>query len=397
MSSEVCLLVVLSIVLVGILMWKLLRPRDARRKIVCPETKYPPVPMLKPGSDTQKLVFTGHQDSDCDSIFASIGAAALYGGIAARSNNDAVKKDITLALQRASLPLPIRVDAVAVAGADIAWGLVDHEAASLNPLGVDVTKIVYVVDHHLLEGVMPGMNKIIYVDIKPWGSTCTILTWQYIFYGVPISKEVATGLMCGIISDTINLFVNTTEYDRMALDVLRGAAGMSLADFNGLAKDLIAAGSDYSGMTPTDIINNDYKTYTVKPDPDDASKDINLGISSIKTVDLSMFGVGNAANLATYIGTMDSIRTKTGLNIMLAGIILVSSTEAPSPIILLYGSDQASKDLANNPAMGGTKINDNMLQTAFLSRKTDLVPAILKILNPARFVPKLPVKAMRRR
>jgi inorganic pyrophosphatase/exopolyphosphatase len=342
-----------------------------RQKKESNSLKFPPVPKLF--NSNQILAFTGHVEADCDTIFAAIGAATLYGGVPARAKDDSIKKDVSFALKQSGLSLPLTTEDLITKGGDFAWGLVDHEAASLNPTNIDISKVVFIADHHLMEGVKDGMNKILYVDIKPWGSTCTILTWQFVFYGITIPPSVAKGLLCGIISDTINLEVNTTPYDTQAVDILRNAANMSLADVQTLAIGLISAGSDYTGMTPEQILQNDYKAVTI------AGKTI--GISSIKTVDASLFGVNNSNNLTTYITALDKKRKDSNLNMAFAGIIVVSATAPPSKIVLLYGSDDESAVLAKNPTIMTSIVNSNMVQTAFVSRKTDLVPAFIKALQ----------------
>ena len=354
-----------SLVLFVICIFLLVRKKNETNSL-----KFPPVPKLF--SSNQILAFTGLVQDDCDTIFAAIGAATLYGGVPARANDTLIKKDVYFALVQSGLPTPQITDLIQ---GDIAWGLVYHKAASLNPISknFDVSKVVFIADHHLIEGVVPGMNKIPYVDIKPWGSTCTIITWQFVFYGISIPQNVAKGLLCGIISDTINLEVNTTPYDTQAVDILRKAASMSLVDVQTLAIGLISAGSDYTGMTPGDILQNDYKAVTI------AGKKI--GISSIKTVDASLFGVNNANNLTTYIKALDTKRQKEGLDMAFAGIIVVSATAPPSKIVILYGSDLPSKVLATNPNIMTSIVNLNMVQTAFFSQKTDLVPAFTNVLQ----------------
>lgn len=65
----------------------------------------------------------------------------------------------------------------------------------------------------------------IFLDIRPWGSCCSIIAHNYVRRGKMMSQGVARILLCGILSDTINLMSpTTTDADRIALVMLTAVA-----------------------------------------------------------------------------------------------------------------------------------------------------------------------------
>ena len=66
----------------------------------------------------------------------------------------------------------------------------------------------------------------IYVDIRPWGSACTIIAHTFMRERRLPSKPVAGMLLSGILSDTLNLkSPTTTPTDRVVMATLAELAG----------------------------------------------------------------------------------------------------------------------------------------------------------------------------
>ena len=65
-----------------------------------------------------------------------------------------------------------------------------------------------------------------YIDIRPWGSACTIVAHTYLRIRKPIPPKVAGILLSGILSDTLNLrSPTTTDHDRLVVAVLAEISG----------------------------------------------------------------------------------------------------------------------------------------------------------------------------
>jgi len=177
-------------------------------------------------------VFVGHTNTDMDSIGSAIGASELYGGIPARAE-ESLNGEIEFALQYSGLPTPEYFDKVpgAVASLPDTPGvgivLVDHNEPKQSPLAFmsqklpdsvrkhNVARIRGVIDHHAISEGFSSAGPL-FMDIRPWGSACSIICSNYIRKGTPIAEGIAKILLCGILSDTLNLTSpTTTDADRL--------------------------------------------------------------------------------------------------------------------------------------------------------------------------------------
>jgi manganese-dependent inorganic pyrophosphatase len=76
---------------------------------------------------------------------------------------------------------------------------------------------------------------------------------------VPLSKNLAGLLMCGMISDTLNLTSpTTTDVDRVLMADLAQASGIVPAD---LAAEIFSVGSPLLTMSPQEAVTADSKEY----------------------------------------------------------------------------------------------------------------------------------------
>ncbi|KNC78657.1 hypothetical protein SARC_08923, partial [Sphaeroforma arctica JP610] len=138
--------------------------------------------------------WTGHLRTDTDSIAGAIGAADLFDGIAARSSemNDESK-----------------------------WVLNQYTVANPEYIDIDPNRIVGIVDHHPLLSSTVVIDEPIRIDIRPVGSTSTIVACYYGSANKPMSEDIAGILMSAILLDTVNLnSPTTTEFDITMLSCL---------------------------------------------------------------------------------------------------------------------------------------------------------------------------------
>ena len=135
--------------------------------------------------------------------------------------------------------------------------LVDHNEASQAVDGIAHYRIREVIDHHRL-GTLSTDYPIMFIS-KPVGSTSTLITNLYREYKVPIPREIASILLCGILSDTLILqSTTTTDEDRETASYLSDITGL---DSKQLGKDVIAAGSRIKGRSAHDLVTQDMKEY----------------------------------------------------------------------------------------------------------------------------------------
>jgi manganese-dependent inorganic pyrophosphatase len=135
--------------------------------------------------------------------------------------------------------------------------LVDHNELSQAVHGAEKVRIVEILDHHRIGGLM-SETPILFWN-NPVGSTSTIVSLCYRQAGVPIPKPIAGLLLAGVISDTLNLTSPTaTPVDREIVEHLCKVAGV---DARELAAEIFAVGSPLLTMTPEQTIQADSKEY----------------------------------------------------------------------------------------------------------------------------------------
>ncbi len=135
--------------------------------------------------------------------------------------------------------------------------LVDHNELTQAVDGADLVPIAEILDHHRI-GAPPTESPILFLN-RPVGSTSTIIGALFQQSGVPIPKNLAGLLMCGMISDTLNLTSpTTTDVDRELMAELSQLCGIASAD---LAAEIFSVGSPLLTMTPEEAVTADSKEY----------------------------------------------------------------------------------------------------------------------------------------
>lgn len=135
--------------------------------------------------------------------------------------------------------------------------LVDHNEMSQMVEGADNYKIQEVIDHHRI-GPLSTTYPITFIN-KPIGSTSTIITTLYQESKIPIPKDIASLLLCGILSDTLILqSATTTEIDRQTAQYLSNITDL---DIQTIGKEILTAGSRIKGRSAGEVIHQDMKEY----------------------------------------------------------------------------------------------------------------------------------------
>ena len=136
--------------------------------------------------------------------------------------------------------------------------LVDHNEMSQAVEGVEQYKIQEVIDHHRI-GAIPTKNPITFIN-RPVGSTATQIAGLYKEYKIPIPKDIAALLLCGILSDTLILqSATTTDVDRVTAEYLSDITDL---DIKQLGNEILIAGSNVSGRDAGELVRQDLKEYT---------------------------------------------------------------------------------------------------------------------------------------
>lgn len=136
--------------------------------------------------------------------------------------------------------------------------LVDHNELSQAVEGIEHYAIREVIDHHRI-GAIPTKNPITFIN-RPVGSTSTQIAVLYKEYKIPIPKDIASLLLCGILSDTLILQSGTTtDVDREIAEYLSDITDLDIKE---LGNEILLAGSNISGRNAGELIRQDMKEYT---------------------------------------------------------------------------------------------------------------------------------------
>ena len=136
--------------------------------------------------------------------------------------------------------------------------MVDHNEPGQAIEGIENYKILEVIDHHRL-GNLSTRYPITFIN-RVVGATCTIITGLYREQRVPLEKNIASILLCGILADTLALqSATTTGTDREAAEYLSSIAGLEL---KALGQELQTAANQVNSRPAKELIALDMKEYT---------------------------------------------------------------------------------------------------------------------------------------
>lgn len=297
----------------------------------------------------------GHMNPDTDSIISAIAAADLYTkrGIASEpACQGAPAPETAFVLERFGISAPpVKQD---VAGQELF--LVDFSDLAQAPAGIGDATILGIVDHHKLGDITTSAP--LEAWIWPVGCTCTVLKNMFDYYGVEIPRNIAGGMLCAILSDTVIFKSPTcTEADKKAVEELARIAGVD--DYRALGMEMFKVKSAVDGASMKDLVFRDYKDF------DMGGKKV--GIGQLEVVDLSM---------------LDGVRE--GLKQELARV----KGEGRHSVCLLLtdimkeGSDMIimSDDPALIGSAFGVEVNgDTVWLPGVMSRKKQVVPNFEKV------------------
>ncbi len=136
--------------------------------------------------------------------------------------------------------------------------LVDHNEPQQAVEGIENYTIQEIIDHHKIN-TFSTKAPINFIN-KTVGSTSTIIANLYRENRVSIPKDMASILLCGILSDTLILqSATTTEYDVLTAEYL---SNITELDIKTLGDEIIKSGSHIDGRTAEEVVHQDMKEYS---------------------------------------------------------------------------------------------------------------------------------------
>lgn len=305
-----------------------------------------------------KKYVIGHKNPDTDSVISSI-AFSFYlkkGGIDAEPIIPGkINRETEFILKYLKIKIPKLFKKAPI---NSGFYLVDHSGLGRSILGMKEDSILGVVDHHK----MGGLNTIVPIlyRCETVGSTSTVITKMFKEKNWIIDKKIASLLLSGIISDTLNLTsVTTTDDDRKILRELALKSGVDVKKFS---QQMFEAKSDISGMGLKKILLSDYKEYVHN------KKKIGMGVW--ETVVTEVFNKKEE----DILKTLRKIKIEKKLDFLFFGLVNIFKKNT-----IFYIIDDSEFLVAKKAfKLKNKKLQNTILMKGVTSRKKQILPFILK-------------------
>jgi manganese-dependent inorganic pyrophosphatase len=245
--------------------------------------------------------------------------------------------------------------------------MVDHNEHSQAIEGIENYRILEVIDHHRL-GNMSTRYPITFIN-KPVGATCTIVTSLYREQRIPMKKEIASILLCGILTDTLGLkSATTTDIDREAAEYLADVTGLNVET---LSRELQSAASMVSALPAEELVSLDMKEYQ--------EKDAGFSVSQIETNNVDELVVRRDEIFAALV------KACTNKNFLFSAL-LVTDVTALDSLLFVAGSKSFASALGFprvEPFSSDTLGGGIYLLKEVVSRKKQLIPLLAELIEKA--------------
>ncbi len=152
------------------------------------------------------IYITGHKSPDLDSVASAVEytefltKAKRYEGSAlipliAESAN----KETEFVFKKFGVDLPKAITELTIDPTD-AFILVDHNEQSQRSEKVINEQVIEIIDHHKIN---VNFTSPVRIDVKPLGSTSSVIYEHYKMYGLKPSKEIMGLMLCAIFHSSI--------------------------------------------------------------------------------------------------------------------------------------------------------------------------------------------------
>ena len=236
--------------------------------------------------------------------------------------------------------------------------LVDHNEPLQSADGIEQAEILEIFDHHNLSA-LTTRAPINYRNMAV-GSTSTIIYTMFIEKNIKIPKKIAGALLSGILSDTLILKSPTvTEKDKEAVEYLSHIAGVN---YEAYGMELMRAGTSLKGMTPHDVLYNDYKLYTINNNSFAVGQFFTMNFDEIKK------------DMVKYVNTLNEVAEVNNYklvclyvtDIVKNGSYVLFNQKGANYIELIYDK---------------TNVEEGLFIEGCVSRKKHVVPLIMNIFD----------------
>ena len=223
------------------------------------------------------LYTCGHIIPDSDSVCSAISLAYLLnkiGRAATPARQGELNPETKFILDKFGFEAPVLK--TSFAGDELF--ITDYSDIAQAPQDLDKTTVVGIVDHHKLGDITTSAP--LECWIRPVGCTNTIVKEMYDYHKVEIPKNIASIMLCAILSDTVIFKSPTcTALDIQVVKELSKICGIE--DFGALGMEMFKVKSEVEGTPIRELVMRDYKNFDMH-----GSK---VGVGQLEVVDGSVF------------------------------------------------------------------------------------------------------------
>ena len=223
------------------------------------------------------LYTCGHIIPDSDSVCSAISLAYLLnkiGRAATPARQGELNPETKFILDKFGFEAPI----IKTLFAGDELFITDYSDLAQAPQDMDKTTVVGIVDHHKLGDITTSTP--LECWIRPVGCTNTIVKEMYDYHKVEIPKNIASIMLCAILSDTVIFKSPTcTALDIQVVKELSKICGIE--DFGALGMEMFKVKSEVEGTPIRELVMRDYKNFDMH-----GSK---VGVGQLEVVDGSVF------------------------------------------------------------------------------------------------------------
>lgn len=307
----------------------------------------------------------GHLKPDLDSAVSAVSLKYLFDNVDCfqRKNTipvlaDPANNETKTIFKKFNTPIPKILENDQIDLNDL-FILVDHNEESQRLPGIKNKQIAEIYDHHKANLNLPTP---IFINIKAWGSTNTVIYWLMEIYQIKPNKQMASLMLSAILSDTVGLkSATTTDKDKKAVQDLSGLS--DITDIDALTLEIFKAKSNIDNLTPTQIVTNDYKIYNFSGKK--------VLIDQVETVEQEKV-LSQKETLLKAMETVKQTEKADYIFVVISDVLKVNSK-------MLYSTSE-EKQIAEKAFQGRGEANILDLGPR-LSRKKEIAPEIEKTLK----------------
>lgn len=206
-----------------------------------------------------QIYVVGHKNPDNDSIMAAYTYANLKNMTDADNEYIPVRlgelpAESAMIFEEYGIDAPALIEQVSEGDVLV---LVDHNEMGQAVDGIEDAEVAEIIDHHRIADVSTSAP-ITFINL-PWGSTTSIITKLYEYFGIAPDKQIAACLLSAILTDTVILKSPTaTEVDAKHVEKLAQILDVDPVEFG--MKIFKSRGGD-DDVSIEDICSRDSKEF----------------------------------------------------------------------------------------------------------------------------------------